>query len=275
MFLYLSAMDRYHQYLPITVSDFETEQWQHPIHKHNHYELIYIKNGNGIHYINQVPNLYTTGAVYLLGPEDDHYFDISNKTHFVYLKFTDPYIYKEEGITSVQFQKLEYLIKSRETHLDGFQLSAADQKTTAQLFNLVIALKQDMEYNEQLLWLQVLALAVILQRNMPELKTVAGRGKDMQSVFCYLHKHIYLPEKLRSSIIAAHFNTTSDYIGPYFKRNTGVTLRDYIQDYRGALINQRISGGRYSLKEIAAEFGLADESHVSKIIKKVKNKIGK
>ena len=47
----------------------------------------------------------------------------------------------------------------------------------------------------------------------------------------------------------AHFNILADYIGPYFKRNA-VTLRGY----------------RYSLNEIASEFGLTDESHVKKIL---------
>ena len=90
----------------------------------------------------------------------------------------------------------------------------------------------------------------------------------MQAMFCYLHKHIYTPDRLRSSVMATHFNTTPDYIGPYFKRNAGVTLRDYIGNYRKSLITQRIESGHYSLKEIAAEFGLTDESHVSKIVQR-------
>ncbi len=260
-------MKRYFQYQPLLVSDFETNEWEHPVHKHNHYELIYIKKGSGVHYINQTANDYQTGHIFLLGPEDDHYFEIRELTGFVYLKFTNPYLYKDLSAINSSLQKLEYLIKSRETHLSGFILTPLDQHIADQLFNVVISLKSDMVLNEQLIWLQVLSLASLLQRNMPELKAVGNRSRDMQAVFCYLHKHIYTPEKLRAEVIASHFNTTADYIGPYFKRNTGVTLRDYIRDYRKVLINQRIVSGRHSLKEIAAEFGLTDESHVGKIVK--------
>ncbi|MNR20818.1 Helix-turn-helix domain protein [compost metagenome] len=68
--------------------------------------------------------------------------------------------------------------------------------------------------------------------------------------------------------MAAHFKLSEDYIGPYFKRNTGFTLRSYINDYRKRLIEQRMASGRFGLKQIAAEFELTDESHVSKLLRK-------
>jgi AraC family L-rhamnose operon regulatory protein RhaS len=131
---------------------------------------------------------------------------------------------------------------------------------------VVLSLKEEILANEPLIWLQVRALAVLLHRSMPELKATLSRSRDMQAIFCYLHKYIYTPEKLRSPVLAAHFNTTADYIGPYFKRNTGFTLRGYIGTYRKSLIKQRMDSGNYSLKQIAVEFGLTDESHVSKLM---------
>jgi len=46
-------------------------------------------------------------------------------------------------------------------------------------------------------------------------------------------------------------------------------LRDYIHDYRKVLIGRRIDSGKFSLKEIAADFGLTDESHVKKVMKQI------
>ncbi len=118
-----------------------------------------------------------------------------------------------------------------------------------------------------MIWTQVLTLATILQRNMPEVQISANRTQDIQAIFCYIHKHIYTPEYLKANVMAGHFNFAKDYIGPYFKRNTGLTLRDYISGYRKNLIRQRMDSGRFRLKQIAAEFGLIDESHVSKLLK--------
>ena len=265
--LYNSMMKRYIQFQPIVISDFEANEWQHPVHQHNHYELIYIKNGSGNHIINNIPVAYKKGNVFLIGPDDDHRFEIDEKTHFVYIKFTDIYIHQPE-INSTGLQHLEYLIKSRETHFLGFSFNEDDQLVVENIIALISSLHKNMLQNEALIWIQILTLSHIMQRNMPEIKSSLQRSKDIQAIFCYLHKHIYHPQNLKASIMAAHFNLSEDYIGSYFKRNTGITLRQYIQDYRQNLIKKRMENGRFGLKQIAAEFGLTDESHVSKVLKK-------
>ena len=266
--LYLSMMKRYKQFEPLLISDFEVLKWQHPVHNHNHHELIYIRHGSGMHFINSVPIKYQQGNVFLLGPEEEHYFEVIEKTRFIYLKFTDVYIHQHNVINST-IRHLEYLIKSRETHHSGFNLSLVDQITVDLLFEVIISLKNDLMRNEHIIWMQVLTLSEILQRNMPEIKTSANRSRDMQAIFCYIHKHIYNPENLKAEVMARQFHFTSDYMGPYFKRNTGITLRKYIGEYRNSLIRKRLHSGRFTLKQLAAEFGLTDESHVSKLLKNI------
>ncbi|WP_183576758.1 AraC family transcriptional regulator [Mucilaginibacter sp. X5P1] len=259
-------MKHYKQFQPLVISEFETAKWMHPEHNHNHYELIFIQHGKGMHNINGNQIDYTKGDIFLVGPDEEHYFEIGTITQFIFIKFTDLYIHQLNSGSTYGLQELEYLIKSRETHFSGFNLSQVDRQTAQAIIYVILSLKQDIFLNERLIWLQLLALAALLQRNMPELKTALNRTRDMQAVFCYLHKYVYTPSKLRAPVIAAHFNTTADYIGPYFKRNTGMTLRDYISAYRKTLIKQRIESGNYNLKNIANEFGLTDESHVRKIL---------
>ena len=261
-------MRTYRQFEPLLVEEFEVSEWKHPLHKHNHYELIYIRHGAGTHQVNQNILKYKSGDIFLIGPEEEHSFKIDSVTGFVYIKFTDAYLHRDPGFTlSVKY--LEYLIKSRETHLSGFSLREADEKTVSCIIDVVRSLQHDLPGNEHLIWLQVLALATLMQRNMPELKSTLRRTTDMQAIFCYLHKFVYEPAKWSSSALANHFNRSPDYIGPYFKRNTGVTLREYIGQYRRTLIKQRLDSGNYSLKQIAAEFSLTDESHVSKIMSRL------
>ncbi len=270
-------MPRYKQFQPILVSTFETTQWAHPVHNHNHYELIFIKRGTGIHRVGGLPIAYQQGSVFLLGPDDEHFFDIETSTRFIYVKFTDPYAHSAEGDA---MQHLEYLMKSRETHLAGFSFGpagappapqvtrpAGDAHAVELLFDLMLTLGKDILLNESLIWSQVLVLASILQRNMPSFKPVSNSSRDMQAVYCYIHKFIYEPERLKAESMAQHFHMSPGYMGPYFKRNSGTTLRDYIGQYRSALIRQRMDSGNYSLKQIAADFGLTDESHVRKSLR--------
>lgn len=261
-------MKRYRQFEPIVISEFETSTWHHPVHQHNHYELIYIKSGSGKHVINANAVHYSSGTVFLLGPNDEHFFEIAQKTHFVYLKFTDVFMHRDAVGSEASLRHLEYLIKSRETHQSGFLFTENDQLAVDGIFELITVLKQDMLKNEVLIWMQVLALAHLLQRNMPEIKSLPHRTKDMQALFCYLHKYIYEPEMLKAETLAKYFAMTKAYIGPYFKKQAGITLREYINTYRNSLISKRLESGQYKLRQIAAEFGLTDESHVSKLIKR-------
>jgi AraC family transcriptional regulator, L-rhamnose operon regulatory protein RhaS len=264
--LYKSMMKRYIQFQPIVISEFEVSKWQHPLHRHNHYELIYVKNGSGQHIINEISIAYKKGNLFLIGPDDNHRFEIEEKTHFIYIKFTDIFIHQKE-VNPTGLQYLEYLIKSRETHFLGFNFTANDQLIVENIIALILSLNINMLQNEALIWTQILMLSDIMQRNMPEIKNSAQRSKDIQAIFCYLHKYIYQPKNLKANVMAAHFNLSEDYIGPYFKRNTGITLRQYIHSYRQNLIQQRIESGRFGLKQIASEFGLVDESHVSKLMR--------
>lgn len=259
---------RYVQFQPIVISAFEMSKWRHPVHRHNHYELIYIKSGSGRHIINEIPIDYKEGNLFLVGPEEEHHFKIDQKTQFIYIKFTDIYLHQKEN-SPTGLQHLEYLIKSRETHFLGFNFTADDRLIVEHIIALILSLNKNTLQNETLIWSQILMLSVIMQRNMPEIKSSAERSKDIQAIFCYLHKNIYQPKNLKASVMAVHFKLSEDYIGPYFKRNTGITLRRYIHDYRKNLIQQRIESGRFGLKQIAAEFGLVDESHVSKLMRTV------
>ncbi|MGN6416088.1 MAG: helix-turn-helix domain-containing protein [Pseudobacter sp.] len=264
-------MKQYRQFAPVLISEFEAEEWQHPVHRHNHYEIIYIGKGAGVHHVNDVAVPYGSGQVFFLGPDDEHYFTITQRTHFLYVKFTDEYLHQQDAHFYRGIQQLEYLIRRRDLHFSGFNISGNDQATLNQLFRVIRSLKYDTLANEPLLWMQLISVAVILQRSLPEIEETAGQNKNMQALFCYIHKYIYTPEKIRLQVLATQFNTTEDYIGRYFRKHAGITLRDYVQEYRVTLIRKRLEKGEYSLKQVADEFGLTDESHVSKLLKRTAN----
>jgi len=261
-------MKRYRQFDPVLVSEFKASEWIHPEHNHNHYEFIFIVHGRGTHVINGHTVPYQSGAVFFIGPEEYHYFEIKLETHFIFFKFTDAYSHWHAADSGVLTRNLEYLVKSRETHQHGFPLLAADLLTVRLLFQVVASLKHDTFANQDLIWYQLLGIATILMRNMPELQVGGARSRELQAMFCYIHKNIYTPNLLKSQVMAPHFNISPDYLGTYFKRHVGMTIRAYILRYRNTLIRQRIAAGRMILKEIAHEFGLTDVSHLSKILQK-------
>ena len=98
---------------------------------------------------------------------------------------TPPYIRKHllNHYINSGLRHLEYLIKSRETHLSGFVFNDEDQVAISRIFDVIISVKKDVLRNEDLIWMQVLTLAHILQRNMPEIRSNEHRTKDMQALY--------------------------------------------------------------------------------------------
>lgn len=90
-------------------------------------------------------------------------------------------------------------------------------------------------------------------------------SKEM--LISFIHQHIYEPKKYQVKNIASQFNISVSYFSDYFKRNFDISYRDYINQYRIKLIEQRINGGQVSIKQIAHEFGFTDESHLSNYFK--------
>lgn len=95
---------------------------------------------------------------------------------------------------------------------------------------------------------------------------------DKEDIITYLHQHIYNPDKIRIKNLASLFNISEKYFSSYFKRNFEISLRDYINEYRLALIEKRIESGKNTIKQIAYEFGFTDESHLSHYFKNKKHK---
>lgn len=88
-------MRRYLQYEPFNIYSFEAKEWEHPVHKHNHCEIIFIREGKGKHVINSNTFSYTSGDVFLLGQEDSHYFEIDRPTAFCFIRFMEVFFNEE------------------------------------------------------------------------------------------------------------------------------------------------------------------------------------
>jgi AraC-like DNA-binding protein len=68
--------------------------------------------------------------------------------------------------------------------------------------------------------------------------------------------------------IAEAFHKSPDHISNYFKQQTGITLKDYITNYKLELVKNRLLYSDMTVSEIATEFVFTDESHLNKIFKK-------
>ncbi|MFI2744284.1 AraC family transcriptional regulator [Zhouia sp. PK063] len=266
-------MKRYHQFNRLVIEDFIASKWEHPLHNHNHFEIIFIREGAGIHHLNNNFLPYKRGHLYVLGPEDEHEFLIDIPTHFIYFKFTKLYLNLFESDNPVLWNKdVDSLLYRTECKRGNLIKNKNDILTVEQILNLIVLEYQKNELLSKKIIFQLFkALVLVLIRNNNINKQKHLKSSNVQSglakdLLDYIELHIYDPKKLTKQQIANHFHYSPNYIGSLFKEKVGSTLKKYIQQYRYELLMQRLRHGQLSNKQLVIEFGFTDESHLHKFI---------
>lgn len=260
-------MEKHKQYYPVTVLDRSEDLWPERDHSHNYFEIIYIQKGKGIHYLNDVEIFYKAGAVFVLNPEDHHHFDIHEHTRFISIRFTDSFIDTCIGIPPELGKNMLQMLKNDEIRNSRLQFHRKNKEAIESLFTTVLCF----EHDENVIYYQVLSILHILQKNLVLLHDVHGIHTEtpkIDQLLSYIHSHITRPQMLHIDRLSRHFSISRNYVSNYFKRNMGVTLKQYIDHYRMGLIQNRLTHSSFTIKEIAYDFGFTDESHLNKTFKK-------
>jgi len=259
------------QFEPLEIKVFEESEFHLPVHSHTYYEIVYIVKGAGIHLINTSCLPYKSGDLFVISPEDEHYFEIKKTTRFVMIKFTDSYFGSRRQLSPHLFLRTSPETIMRNKLLKEVRL-ILDEPCKTILRNTV---ENIVAYNcrkdvsaSPIVYYQVLSIMGLIKEAVAKLDQRTDRGLDnKEAMISYINQHIYEPEKIQVKFIAGHFNIADNYFGAYFKRNFDLSYRDYINQYRTKLIEKRIVSGNQSLKQIAIEFGFTDESHLSNYFK--------
>jgi AraC-like DNA-binding protein len=243
-------MPKFNQFEKLVIHEFEDDVFPHVPHTHTYYEIIYIKKGNGVHHLNHNLLPYKSGDLFVISPEDEHYFEIKKRTRFVYIKFTDNYFDSNKNLfcddlllnTPEDFMRNKLL---KETLLKLDDPCKTILKNTIENITAYNC-KADVS-SSPIVFYQIL------------------------SIFGLIKETIYHPKLVQIKVIADHFNIAQTYFSAYFKRTFAISYRDYIHNLRTTLIEKRIHNNQLPIKQIAHEFGFTDESHLSNYFKKRKN----
>ncbi|RIV27281.1 AraC family transcriptional regulator [Fibrisoma montanum] len=267
-------MKRYIQHEPFNIYIFSESEWPHPVHNHSYFEIIFIRSGRGQHFINGNTFPYEAGDVFLLGPEDYHYFDIAELTHFCYIRFTELFM-KDPSVSASSrwLRTLEFL------HNTPYQSTGSlitDPAEKDLLDHLLIVLLHEYQpgnaYDEAIINGLMKAILSILARNIVRKQMTdiqdTKRAKLIEDILLYICQHIHEPDTLRLERLAERFNLSANYISAYFRGQTGESLQQYILKYKLKMIENRLRFSDKSISEISYDFGFTDSSHLNKLFKK-------
>lgn len=240
-------------------------------HTHTFFELIYIVDGTGKQYINEVELEYTPGNLFLVAPNDTHVFKIEQQSRFFFIRFNNVFVQASKKDQEL-VQRLEMILQNARHEPGCILRSEADKIAVNHLMEILLRehLNRDL-YHKELVEQLVNTLLVIIARNISQgfpLAIDETSETKAVDILQYIQSNIYYPEKLRAEVIGAHFGISKTYLGRYFKKHANETLQDYILKYKLKLVETRLLHSHMRVSEIADEFGFTDKSHLNRMFKK-------
>lgn len=267
-------MKRYVLHTPFNIYHFETDTWQHPVHNHTYFEVIFILRGYGKHNLNGNTFDYTSGDVYLLGPEDFHNFDVKSPTEFCFIRFNESFTQSHLDETGKRWKQIMTTLLF--TSSKGRGSIVQEKQEREKLFKLLAVLEEEYEnskstYFEQMRDSLMESMMTILVRNLSGLestKPLNSSNDTVETILLFIKQNIFNPAKLTIESLAREFNLSPAYISIFFKHHIGESLKQYITKYKIKLIEARLLYSEIPLSKIAHEFNFTDESHLCKQFKK-------
>jgi len=260
----------------LLIQKIEMDRCAIPVHLHDHYELIVVKSGEGIHMVNGIQYPYESGDVFWLGPSDTHGFVVRERTCFYQLSFTDLYIAQltTNGIYSWNYLKplnssAPCLVLAKN------KVGQADQQHLLTLAEIILIEQQ--RFNPLLanpiVESLVTTILSLVDRQLAYHSCVASSRLSIatdliQRLIAYVCQHIMEPDLLRIEKIADVFNYSSGHLGALFKQQVGESIQAYIIRYKLKLVETRLCLSTMTISEIADEFGFTDVCHLNKLFKR-------
>ncbi|SHM85877.1 AraC family transcriptional regulator [Chitinophaga sp. CF418] len=239
-----------------------TDKWPLPLHKHTHYELLYIMRGKGQHMINGHGYNYEKGDLFILVPQDNHFFIFQEKTAVCLVKFHEDFF--QDFLQDARFKALFTRLSSPYRKLSS---TRNNKQHIVPLMELIMAEhRKDTAYQHIIIKNALSLIMALTVKDAGEHNTTAKDDK-IQSILNYIHQHIADKHLLSVQKMADTFLISKSYFNQYFKNATGSPYKKYVQEYALKLIAQQLVERNKTVSQLAEEFGYSDESHLNRSFK--------
>lgn len=251
--------------------------WGKRPHKHNFFEIVYIEKGKGFQCINEHVFEYQEGNIFLLPPLDCHSYNVTEPTTFYFIRFTDHYFLKEDGLTvyNAWFDKIAYILANY-NKVPG-DIVSSERERAFIIKNIQMIYEENLEsdsYSDPIILGAVASILNVLARCIEKRYVESANAMDNRfgEILRFVNTNISDNEKLRVPYLSNKFGISKSYFSEYFKKHAGVSLADYTLKSKLKIVETKVLHTDLALKEIAYQLNFTDSSHLAKSFKKVYGK---
>lgn len=233
------------------------------------FEVLIIERGSGSLIINGNSIPYCCNQLFVFVPSDKYTFEISTPTSVSTIKFLNSMFIKSAESADASelkewFRKIEIVLHSTNRSANIKLRSETEESSVLSLFKVICKEFNDEELKSDVIIKNMLhSILHIISRNVGY-ESIKTSSSKIQEMLNYIHYHIYDSELISNRALAGHFNISGNYIGQYFKKEMGISLKKYILNYKVKLAETRLNHTDATLSEIALELGFTDSSHLDK-----------
>jgi YesN/AraC family two-component response regulator len=262
-------------YNPFKIQEIELTVWKQRPVKNNFFELVFVKDGEGVQCINYNEYQYNKGSIFLLPPLKCHSFTIEKPTKFVFLKFTDSF-FKDVNQISINrnewFKEAAYILSNYNQLPGDIVKNDIDRIHLSSLLTMI--LQESHNYSKESINLITSLMACVLEiliRNVNKnrsLELPKHSDDRITKMLNYINENIDKSELLKVENLANVFMISPTYVSEFFKKQVNIPLREYIIKAKLKLVEIRLLNSNFTLTQIADDLGFADVSHLSKTFKR-------
>jgi AraC-like DNA-binding protein len=254
------------EYLPIRIFQHQLQN-KVELHWHEFYEMAFVIQGEGNHYLNGSLQHLEPGSLFFLTPADFHVIEPDSNQSLVIYNM----IFSDDALSEPLLRLLIHSTEAFHTTfnpeaykllLSEFEFIWQEQHNALHLIGTTLLKKGALE--------RILLLA---ERNL-QLTGVQKVTNDyfkpaMRSAITYMHHHFR--DSLSLAKVAAHSNTSTNYFSELFHKETGCSFQIYLQELRLRFASSLLQASELSVIDICLASGFNTVSHFDRTFK---NKFG-
>lgn len=241
-------------------------------HFHPELEIVYIKGGSGKRHIGNHISQYYNGDLIMVGPNLPHYGFTDRfsgtKTEII-LQLKEDFLGKDI-LDKIELGNISRLFDKSKS---GLSFSGNTKDDIGQRLESLFYMNNFEKLIEVLKILNFMATSrevLVLNATGIVLETTHSRASQLDEIFTYVRNHFQ--EEISLAQISELANMTEPSFCRFFKKNTGKTFVEFVNEYRITHACKLLSDTELSITDICFEAGFNNFSHFNSYFKRVTGK---